>query len=206
MSCARTLQLLVAGIAITLPTYAQAAPLPVPARVTVSNVERESSDTLAWPSGRPYRHKRTIETVHDSLAHSATTSIVIDKGRYLLWMQRPRVTLAVERPDTLSAGQWPTHVLIEFETKSPQYTATNILTVTAAELEPLSAPATASRIRQRTFVTEHALTFALPLSAFLSVLHGDAVTLEVGGVIVRLRREQLEALRDFALRVHDAAR
>ena len=162
------------------------------------------ADTLAWPSPRAYRHGWRIETARDSLAATVTTSMVIDKGRYLLWMQRPRVVLAAVRPDSLAAGSWPDVILVEFQTKSPQYTATNVLTLTTSGVEPLSAPATASRVRQRTFVNEHTLTFALPLADFLRIVHGDAVALEVGGVKVRLGGEQLEAMRDFAVRVHDA--
>jgi hypothetical protein len=185
--------LLVAGAATAVPVaargYAPTAPV---------------ADTLAWPAPRAYRHERLIATSRDSLAATVTTSMVVDKGRYLLWMQRPRVVLAAVRPDSLAAGSWPDVILVEFQTKSPQYTATNVLTLTTSGVEPLSAPATASRVRQRAFVNEHTLTFALPLADFLRTVHGDAVALEVGGVKVRLGGEQLEAMRDFAVRVHDS--
>lgn len=163
-----------------------------------------ASDTLAWPAPRAFRHKRTIETTRDSAASTVTTSVVIDNGRYLFWMQRPRVSLAVVRPDSLAAGSWPDTVLVEFQTKSPQYTSTNVLTLAARGGPTLSAPATTSLVRQRAFVTEHTLTFALPLVDFLRIVHGDGIALEVGGVKVRLGKEQLEALRDFAVRVHNS--
>jgi hypothetical protein len=160
------------------------------------------ADSLTWPAPHAYRHKRSIETLSDSI--TVTTSMVVADGKYLLWIRRPRVVVAVVRPLDLPAGSWPDAVLVEFKAKSPQYTATNILTLSTSGVETLSAPATSSRVMQRTFVDEHTLTFSLPLADFLRAVQGDALRLEVGGVEVRLGREQLDALRDFAVRVHDA--
>lgn len=156
---------------------------------------------LAWPAEKAYRSRQKIETSRDSIGHETTISMVVEKGAYLLWIQRPRVTVASVRYDSLPAGEWPASVLIEFRTQSPQYTATNLLTLTGDDATTFEAPATASRLRQRTMVTDHTLTFVLPLEEFLSWVHADRGTLSVGGVTVKLRPEQLESLRAFAMRV-----
>jgi hypothetical protein len=160
------------------------------------------ADSLAWPAPKAWRHNRSIETLADSAV--VTTSMVVANGKYLFWVRRPRVVVAVVRPLDLPAGSWPDAVLVEFKAKSPQYATTNILTLSTPGTGTLSAPATASRVLQRTFVDEHTLTFSVPLADFLRVVQGDALRLGVGGVKVRLGREQLDALRDFAVRMHDA--
>jgi hypothetical protein len=159
-------------------------------------------DALTWPMERAYRSKRPIEAVRDSISGEVTTSVVVDKGQYLLWMRRPRVTVASVRPAELPAGEWPAAVLIEFRTQSPQYTSTNVLTLTADDSLRFHAAASASRVRHRTFVNEHTLTFMLPLADFLRFAQGTRGHLEVGGVRVIVKPDQLEALRAFARQVH----
>lgn len=51
-----------------------------------------------------------------------------------------------------------------------------------------------------------ATNLLVALDEFLTVIRAREVRLEVGGVAVRLRGDQLEALRDFALQVRDRGR
>jgi hypothetical protein len=184
---------------------ATAAPLAGQAPAVGPAAPAEADDTaLLWPAERAYRSKRPIDAVRDSASGEVTTSLVVEQGKYLLWMQRPRVTVASVRPADLPAGDWPAAVYLEFRTQSPQYTATNRLTLTADDSLRFEAPATASRVRHRTFVNEHTLTFVLPLDDFLRFAHGTRGQLEVGGVIVRLKPEQLQALRALAQQIHTA--
>ena len=166
----------------------------------------DSTTPLPWPEERPYRHKRTIEHTVDPATGVATSKVVVEGGRYLFWMQRPRVTVASLRPPELEPGTWPDEVLIEFRTQSPQYAATNLLALTSGDTLRMEARATESRIDARTFVVDHTLTFSLPLAEFLTIIQASEVRLEVGGVAVRLRRDRLEALRDFSLQVRERGR
>jgi hypothetical protein len=163
----------------------------------------DSLTPLPWPEERPYRHKRAIEHIFDSATAVVVSKVVVERGRYLLWMQRPRVTVASVRPPELAVGVWPNEILIEFRTQSPQYTATNLLTLTSGDTLRMEARATGSRIEPRAFVIDHTLTFSLPLDEFLTVIRAKDVRLEVGGVAVKLKRDQLEALRDFSLQVRE---
>ncbi len=166
----------------------------------------DSSTPLPWPEERAYRHKRPIEHTVDSATAVLVSRVVVERGRYLLWMQRPRVTVASLRPPGLPPAAWPAEVLIEFRTQSPQYTATNLLALTSGDSLRMEARATGSRIEPRTFVVDHTLTFSLPLDEFLTLIRSREVRLEVGGVAVKLRGDQLEALRDFALQVRHLGR
>jgi hypothetical protein len=159
---------------------------------------------LAWPAERGYRARRPVETIRDSASGDVTTSIVVERGKYLLWMQRPRVTAASVRAPDLDAGHWPPLVYLEFRTQSPQYTATNLLVLTGDDSLRFEAAATASRIQHRTLVTEHTLTFAVPLGDFLRFAQARRGRLEVGGVSVALKPEHLESLRALAVRIHAA--
>lgn len=185
------------------------APAPVvpalpPSAAASARGDRGDAIPLRWPAARAYRHKRRIEEHRDPSTGAVTTQMTVEKGKYLLWMQRPRVTVTVVRPAELPAGRWPELVRIEFRTQSPQYTATNVLSLSVGDSLRLEAPAVASRSEHRTQVTDHTLTFALPLADFLSAVHGEALRLEVGGVAVQLRREQLDALRALMLHVRAA--
>jgi hypothetical protein len=174
--------------------------------MTPADPVRADTLPLSWPDEKEFRHGRTIEHVRDSAAATVTTQVVLERGKYLLWMQRPRVTVASIRPEALPAGTWPEEVLIEFRTQSPQYAATTVLTLTTGDSLRLEARASASRIDPRTFVTDHTLTFRLPLAEFLAFAQARTGRLEVGGVGVRLREEHLEAIRDFAVQVQDGGR
>ena len=188
--------------AVVLLVLASPAAAQAPAESGPAPTGATAGAALAWPAEQAYRSRQKIETARDSTDQETTTSMVVEKGAYLLWIQRPRVTVASVRHDSLPAGEWPASVLIEFRTQSPQYTATNLLILSGDEgAATFEAPATASRLRHRTMVTDHTLTFILPLDEFLSWVHADRGTLSVGGVTVKLRPGQLESLRAFALRV-----
>ena len=182
-----------------------AAPAPLSAQgadVGPAPATESVGGALLWPVERAYRSKRPIETLRDSASGEVTTSLVVEKGVYVLWVRRPRVTVASVRPADLPAGHWPRAVYLEFRTQSPQYTSTNLLTLAADDSLEFHAAATASRVRHRTFVNEHTLTFALPLEQFLQFTQGARGRLEVGGVVVLLKPEQLEALRALARQIH----
>lgn len=189
-------------LAAALALFAAAAP---GATAAAPAARPAVSDSLSWPEAREWRHRRPIAVYADSAAGTVTTSVVVEKGKYLLWMQRPRVTVASARRRDMPDGEWPDLVYIEFRTQSPQYTATNLLTLTTGDTVRMEARATGSRVHQRTLVTDHTLTFELPLADFLHFVHdAPSATFEVGGVRVKLKEEQLNALRAFALRVRDA--
>lgn len=153
--------------------------------------------TLAGASGgvvaQATAGKYPVVVVYDSTSDSTTRSVQVQRGRYFLHFHKPRVTFATSHPGREAAFPADS-VLIEFRTQSPQYTATNVLSLTASGDLQVLAVATRSRVHTHIQTTDHTLTFVLPAAALRPMLAAAKVRLEVGGVKTDLKREQLEAL------------
>ena len=134
-----------------------------------------------------------IRLEYDSTSDSTTRSVELQHGRYFIHFHKPRVTVAVAYPGTIAPAE-PDAVLIEFRTQSPQYAATNVLTLTAPGDVRVTAIATRSRVRTHIQTTDHTLTFALAAAELRPLLSAAKARMEVGGVRVDLKRAQLEAL------------
>lgn len=141
------------------------------------------------PAAVPY----PIRVTYDSTSDSTTRSVEVQRGRYFLHFHKPRVTVVLTYAGRTPPTE-PGDVLIEFRTQSPQYTATNVLTLTAPGDLHVVAVATRSQVRTHIQTTDHALTFVLPAAELRPFLAGAKARMEVGGVKVDLRRAQLEAL------------
>jgi hypothetical protein len=137
--------------------------------------------------------KYPVVVVYDSTSDSTTRSVEVQRGRYFLHFHKPRITFATAHPGREAAFEADS-VLIEFRTQSPQYTATNVLSLTAGGDLRLLAVATRSRVHTHIQTTDHTLTFVLPAEQLRPMLTAAKVRLEVGGVKTDLKREQLEAL------------
>jgi hypothetical protein len=137
--------------------------------------------------------KYPVVVVYDSTSDSTTRSVQVQRGRYFLHFHKPRITFATAHPGRDAAFP-PDSVLIEFRTQSPQYTATNVLSLTAAGGLQVLATATRSQVHTHIQTTDHTLTFVLPAAELRTMLTAAKVRLEVGGVKADLKREQLEAL------------
>ena len=143
----------------------------------------------AAPDATPY----PIRVTYDSISDSTTRSVEVQRGRYFLHFHKPRVTVALTYPGRTAPAE-PVDVLIEFRTQSPQYTATNVLTLTAPGILPVLAVATRSHVHTHIQTTDHTLTFILPAAELRPLLAATRARLEVGGVKVELKQGQLEAI------------
>lgn len=143
----------------------------------------------ATPAGVKY----PIRLAYDSISDSTTRSVEVQRGRYFLHFHKPRVTVAVAYPGQVPPAE-PDSVLVEFRTQSPQYTSTNVLTLTAPGGRRVVAVATRSRVYTHIQTTDHTLTFVLPAAELQPLLAATKAGMEVGGVKVDLKRAQLEAL------------
>jgi len=145
-------------------------------------------------------HGLKLEREYDADRDSTTVTLTLDKGRHFIRWHRPRVTAVFQHSGRVP-GARPDSVLIEFRTQSPQYTSTNVLTVTTLGGDRLVVPATRSRVYHRVQTTDHTLTFALPTTALDPLLGAFEGQLEVGGVQVRLERRHFAGLADLVRRV-----
>jgi hypothetical protein len=145
-------------------------------------------------------HGLKIQQKYDAARDATTVTLILDKGRHFIRWHRPRVTAVFQyRGRTPSAR--PDSVLVEFRTQSPQYTSTNVLTLTTSGGARLAVAATRSRVYYRVQTTDHTLTFALAtadLEPLLLALDGE---MEVGGVRVRLKRRHFLGLAALLQRV-----
>ena len=134
-----------------------------------------------------------IRVSYDSTSDSTTRSVELQRGRYFLHFHKPRVIVALAYTGR-TAPAAPGDVLIEFRTQSPQYTATNVLTLTAPGILPVLAVATGSHVHTHIQTTDHTLTFVLPAAELRPLVAAPKARLEVGGVKVELKRDRLEAI------------
>jgi hypothetical protein len=182
------LALLIAQTSTTLPAAAQTAAI-----------------SVARPSRPEFRHHRKITTVYAPERDTTTVSVVLEKGKYFLWTQKPRVTVAYQHASSAApAGMAAEVMLIEFRTQEPQAAATNRLKITGvggeggADTVRIEAVASQSRLEGHAFTNDHQMTFLVAAEDAASFLAARKAVLEVGGVVVRLKQEQLEAWRELA--------
>jgi hypothetical protein len=160
---------------------------------------------VALPPKPEFKHHRKITTVYAPERDTTTVSVVLEQGRYFLWIQKPRVTVAYQHAGAVApAGLAAQAMLIEFRTQEPQFAGTNRLTITGAGGEGgedtvrVEAVAIRSRLEGHAFTNDHRMTFVVGAGDAASLLAARKVVLEVGGVVVRLKEEQMEAWRELA--------
>lgn len=145
------------------------------------------------PPGTAAEHGLKLQQKYDGPRDTTTVTLLLDKGRHFIRWHRPRVTAIFQYPGR-TPGVQPESLVIEFRTQSPQYTSTNILTITTSAGDRLTVAATGSRGYQRVQTTDHTLLFTLAtadLEALLGALDGE---MEVGGVRIRLERRHFLGL------------
>jgi hypothetical protein len=168
-----------------------------------------AAQTAAVSAGLPpkpeFKHHRKITTVYAAERDTTTVSVILQKGTYFLWIQKPRVVVAYQHAGAVApTGVAAEVMLIEFRTQEPQFAATNRLTITGVggqgggDTVRVEAVASRSRLEGHAFTNDHRLTFDVPATDAASLLAAQKVVLDVGGVVVRLKEEQLEAWRELA--------
>jgi hypothetical protein len=171
-------------------------------------VAQTAAVSAALPPKPEFRHHRKIATVYAPERDTTTVSVVLEQGKYFLWTQKPRVTVAYQHADSVApAGPAGEVMLIEFRTQEPQFAATNRLTITGVGGEGggdtvrVEAVASRSRLEGHAFTNDHRMTFVVAAGDAARILGARKVVLEVGGVVVRLKEEQVEAWRELAWRM-----
>jgi hypothetical protein len=182
--------------------YVQIVPLVRPAAA------QGAAAVEALPFKPTFRHHQRITSVYAADRDTTTVSVVLDKGKYFLWTQRPRVTVAYQYAGTTApegrAADW---MLVELRTQAPQAATTNRLRITSVGEEGggdtvrVEAVASASRLEAHAFTNDHRMTFVVRPDDAAKFLAARRVGLEVGGVVVRLKEEQMEAWREVAWRM-----
>jgi hypothetical protein len=186
------------------PTLLLAALVTHPLTVT-SAAAQTAALSAALPPKPEFKHHRKITTVYAAERDTTTVAVVLAKGKYFLWTQRPKVTVAYQYPGAMApTGLAASAMLIEFRTQEPQAAATNRLTITgegAGDGEPpirIEEVASTSRLEAHAFTNDHRMTFVMPAEDAVRILAARHVALEVGGVVVRLKEEQIQAWRELA--------
>lgn len=153
------------------------------------------------PARRVFHHHRPITSSYDSATAMTDVRLLLDGGRYFLWTERPRIEVTF-RYAGAALAETPDSVEIHFRTQSPQFANTNRLTLeTGDSLSVTSTTAVASSVRQHVGHVDHVLTFHLTLPQFARVLQAPQLTFIVGDLALRLKPDQLEALRDLGSRM-----
>lgn len=145
------------------------------------------------PPGSAAAHGLKLQQEYDGPRDTTTVTLVLEKGRHFIRWHRPRVTAIFQYPGR-SPGVQPDSLVIEFRTQSPQYTSTNVLTITTSAGDRLTVAATGSRGYQRVQTTDHTLIFTLATADLDALLGATEGEMEVGGVRVRLERRHFLGL------------
>ena len=138
-------------------------------------------------------------STYDSLADSTHLAVVTHKGKYFLWIQRPRLTWTVAYAGRTPAEP-PREVLLDFRTQNPQSPGDNHLVIESPSGERLELNSVGADTRAGPMVGNLFMDFLIPTAELARVMGGTSMMLSVGGIKVRFKREQVEALRDLLVR------
>jgi hypothetical protein len=139
------------------------------------------------------------QMAYDSLTDSTHVAVVTHKGKYFLWIQHPRLTWTVAYAGR-SPVEPPAQILLDFRTQDPQSPGDNHLVIESASGERLELNSVGADSRAGPMVGNLFMNFLIPSTELARVLGGDKLTLSVGGIRVKFKKEQVEALRDLLSR------
>lgn len=146
-----------------------------------------------------FHHGKKVRPVYDSLVDSTRLTVVTHKGKYFLTMQRPRLTWSVAYPGRKMEGRPANQVVLELRTQAPQVATNSRLVITGGN-ERLEVGSTGSYSDPGVLTWSHFMRFPIPGDSLARVLAADDVAIVVGGITERMKRDQLEAVRDLLYR------
>ena len=149
-------------------------------------------------NAHPTSHStKKLVATYDSLTDSTHLAVVTHKGTYFLWIQHPRLTWTItypgRRPGNPSSGE----VLLLFRTQAPQSPRDNQLVIESTSGERLTLNSTGANTRPGPMVTSLVMSFLIPTEWLAPALTGESMKLSVGGIEVKFKPDQMEALRDL---------
>ncbi len=134
-----------------------------------------------------------VTAQYDSTLDSTAVEVELERGRYRMFSQRPRVVAALSYAGRTPSA-WPDTVLIRFTTQAPQYIRSASMLLTTTDGHRVTALSRRSQVRQRAFTVDHTVTFAVPLAELKPLLESTDGLIEVGGIKVKLQRRHFVAL------------
>lgn len=175
----------VAPSVAAMPVYAQDAAGAMAAR-----------DTAPPSIPRPEPH-RNVRAKYDGPVDSTRWSVLTHKGKYFLWVQRPRLTWSVAHAGREPGGQPPQEVTLEFRTQQPQVALDSRLVIASGGGDRLEVASSGAYSDPGVVTWSHFMRFGVPGAELARVLAGEDVTVTVGGIHERLKPDHVEALRSL---------
>jgi len=148
-----------------------------------------------------FAHHKKLQALYDSTGDSTHLAVVTHKGRYFLTIERPRLTWRVAYAGQLPGPNVPVTVELEFRTQAPQVALDSRLVIASADGQRLEVPSAGGFSDPGILTWSHFMRFPVPSAGLAAALAGAEVTVTVGGIVERLKPDQLEALRDLLDRV-----
>ncbi|MFL5448709.1 MAG: hypothetical protein ACJ8A6_09515 [Gemmatimonadales bacterium] len=143
-----------------------------------------------------HSNKKLIAS-YDSLTDSTHLAVVTHKGTYFLWVQHPRLTWTVSYPGRKPNQPPSGEVLLVFQTQAPQSPRNNQLVIESTSGERLMLNSIKADSRPGPMTTTLLMDFLIPIDQLARALAGESMRIAVGGIEVKFRPDQLEALRDL---------
>jgi hypothetical protein len=152
-------------------------------------------------NARPTSHStKELVATYDSLTDSTHLAVVTHKGTYFLWLQHPRLTWTVTYPGRKPSQPPSGEILLTFQTQAPQSPRDNQLVIESTSGERLTLNSISAHSRPGPMTTTMLMDFLIPIDQLARTLAGDSVQLSVGGIEVKFKPDQLDALRELLRR------
>lgn len=161
--------------------------------LTLPGVAAAQGDSQA--TRRPLQ-ERAVTTQYDSVANATELEVVLERGRYLMFSQRPKVTASLNYTGR-SPSSWPDTIYIKFTTQAPQYIRSASMLITTTDGYRVAALSSRSVTKQRAFTVDHTVTFPVPIEELRPLLESTDGLMEVGGIKLRLERRHFLALAEL---------
>jgi hypothetical protein len=132
--------------------------------------------------------------MYDSTVDSTRWSLVTHKGRYLLTIQRPRLTWTGARQGR-EPGAPASAVVLEFRTQAPQAALDSRLVISSPAGARLELGSSGSSSDPGVVTWSHFMRFQVPCDELARLLVSGEATIVVGGIRERLKADHVRALR-----------
>ena len=174
------------------------APTALPAQITTAGTLTRGRVPAAQ---HRFTHHKNLQAFYDSLGDSTHLTVVTHKGKYFLTVQRPRLTWTVVYAGQVPGREAPLTVALEFRTQERQVANDSRLVMVSAGGQGVEVASVGAFSDPGVQTWSHYMRFPVPSAGLAAVLAGSGVTVTVGGITVRFKPDQVEALRDLLDRV-----
>jgi len=145
--------------------------------------------------GQEFRPPKALVATYDSLTDSTHLALVTHKGKYLLWMQQPRLTWTIAHPGRTPGSSAPTEIVLMFRTQNPQVPEDNRLIIEFAPGERVEVTSVAAYTHPGPMTSSFFMRFPIPIAELDKALGNERMRLSVGGIRVDFQPDQMEAMR-----------